>query len=82
MKLDAHLYISVFVILAFCFSLLFNHILIRFYQTFGIRIKEIEQERWNPNQKPSLGGISMYLTFLFSVIFLLFMPNTNNTLNI
>ena len=82
MKLDAHLYISIFVILAFCFSLLFNHILIRFYQTFGIRIKEIEQERWNPNQKPSLGGISMYLTFLFSVIFLLFMPNKNNTLNI
>lgn len=82
MPFNSHLYISIYIILAFCFSLLFNHILIRFYVTFGIRIKSEHQERWNPNQKPSLGGISMYLTFLFSVIFLLVIPHTTHNMNI
>ena len=82
MQFDYHFYIAILIIISFCFSLLFNHILIRFYETFGIRMKTESQERFNPNHKPSLGGISMFLTFLFCIIFLLFIPNQETQLNI
>src|SRR5690606_24904531 len=56
-------------IVCFIFSLLINFILLRFSQTLGIRNREVEQIRWNPNVKPALGGISFYVVFLFGFIF-------------
>ncbi|MBL7917546.1 MAG: undecaprenyl/decaprenyl-phosphate alpha-N-acetylglucosaminyl 1-phosphate transferase [Bacteroidia bacterium] len=56
--------------LSFIFSLLINYILLKFASTLGIRSKNQNEIRWNPKYKPSLGGISFYIGFLFSFIFL------------
>lgn len=58
----------------FGFSLLINYILLRFAQNLGSRNKNDHQIRWNPNIKPSLGGISFYLVFLLSFIFTVLFP--------
>lgn len=49
--------------------MLINFILLRFAQTLGIRENEVQQVRWSSNAKPSLGGISLYVVFLFAFIF-------------
>ncbi len=56
--------------ISFIFSLLINYILLKFATTLGIRSKNQNEIRWNPQYKPSLGGISFYIGFLFSFIFL------------
>jgi UDP-GlcNAc:undecaprenyl-phosphate GlcNAc-1-phosphate transferase len=61
--------------LCFIFSLLINHILLKFAQTLGVRNKEENQIRWNPNIKPAMGGISFYLIFLIDFIFILLLPH-------
>ncbi|HOZ88210.1 MAG TPA: hypothetical protein PL029_10645, partial [Bacteroidia bacterium] len=66
----------------FIFSLLINYILLRFAQTLGIRNSDSQQVRWNPKEKPSLGGISFYLVFLFSFICTLLFPDKNLGFNI
>ena len=68
--------------LCFVFSLLINYILLRFAQTLGIRHKEEVQSRWNNNAKPSLGGISFYLIFLFAFIFTLLLPHLKTGFNL
>lgn len=47
-------------------SALLNGLLLRFSQTLGIRGNS-ELVRWSSTQKPSLGGITFYVLFLFSV---------------
>jgi UDP-GlcNAc:undecaprenyl-phosphate GlcNAc-1-phosphate transferase len=48
----------------------------------GIRNKDEQQKRWNPNAKPALGGISFYLIFLFAFIFTLLLPHSNFGFNL
>ena len=55
---------------SFVVSLLINYILLKFARTLGMRNKISTEIRWDPNHKPSLGGISFYLCFLFAFIFL------------
>lgn len=62
--------VTLFFCLCFIFSILINRILLRFAQTLGARGKSAEEIRWNPNVKPSLGGISFFVVFLLSYIFL------------
>ena len=50
-------------------SLLINMLLLRFSKNLGIRNKNDVTIRWSNESKPSLGGISMYVTFLFSTLF-------------
>lgn len=64
------LLLTIFFLISFIFSVLINYILLKFAQTLGAREKEIEQVRWNPQVKPSLGGISFFVVFLLSYIFL------------
>ncbi|MBS1635281.1 MAG: undecaprenyl/decaprenyl-phosphate alpha-N-acetylglucosaminyl 1-phosphate transferase [Bacteroidetes bacterium] len=59
----------------FIFSVLVNGILLKFAQTLGIRQNIHRQIRWNPSVRPSLGGISFYLTFLLTFIFLFMINN-------
>lgn len=47
-------------------SVLLNGLLLRFAQTLGIR-NNPELVRWSSKQKPSLGGITLYVLFLLSV---------------
>ena len=66
----------------FIFSLLVNYILLKFAQTLGIRTKDSQQLRWNPNAKPSLGGISFYLVFLVAFIFSILSPHSITNYNL
>jgi len=58
-----------FLILSICFSILINGILLRFSKNLGIRNYQDYIIRWSSETKPSLGGISFYFIFLFSIIF-------------
>lgn len=58
-----------FLILSICFSILINGILLRFSKNLGIRNYQDYIIRWSSETKPSLGGISFYIIFLFSIIF-------------
>ncbi len=57
------------IIFLFLFSLVLSWVLhalfLRFVKTLGMR--NIEEIRWNSNQKPAIGGLTFYLTFLFSL---------------
>ncbi len=48
------------------FCILINTILLKFATTLGIRENEKPIIRWSAVSKPSLGGISFYITFLIS----------------
>lgn len=82
MNLNFHLILTFLFFACFVFSLLINYILLRFAQTLGIRNKEEGQVRWNPKEKPSLGGISFYVVFLFAFIFTLLLPNSGQGFNL
>ncbi|MBK9283886.1 MAG: undecaprenyl/decaprenyl-phosphate alpha-N-acetylglucosaminyl 1-phosphate transferase [Sphingobacteriaceae bacterium] len=62
--------------------MIINYILLKFVQTLGIRGKEQQQVRWNPNSKPALGGISFYVIFLFAFIVTIFISEKSNTINL
>lgn len=64
------LILTVFFFICFIFSILINNILLKFAQTLGVRGKELNQVRWNPEIKPSVGGISFFFVFLLSYVFL------------
>lgn len=70
-----------FIILAlavtFVFSVVINSILLKFSQNLGNRnANNHKNVRWNPNTKPSLGGISFFVIFLISIIILSFINNS------
>lgn len=48
-------------------SLIVNKLLLSFSQSLGIRNKNDVVIRWSNQSKPSLGGISMYFVFIFSI---------------
>lgn len=56
--------------ITFIFSFLINLILLKFSQNLGSRSNSIKEIRWSSSSKPSLGGISFYLIFLITFIFL------------
>jgi len=49
-------------------ALICNVILLRFSQSLGIRNKNDVVIRWSNESKPSLGGVSFYIVFLFAAI--------------
>ena len=49
-------------------SLIINKLVLRFAKTLGIRNKNDVVVRWSHASKPSLGGISLYITFIIGVI--------------
>lgn len=52
----------------FFISLICNEVLLRFSQSLGIRNKNDVVIRWSNESKPSLGGVSFFIVFLFSSI--------------
>jgi len=82
MNLSFPFILTTFFFICFIFSLLINYILLRFAQTLGIRGNDSNQVRWNPKEKPSVGGISFYVIFLFAFIFILLFPHKNLGFNI
>lgn len=60
--------ITCFLVGGLVMSLLINSLLLRFSRTLGIRNKNDVTIRWSNESKPSLGGISMFFVFIFSVM--------------
>ena len=46
------------------FGLVINTILLKFSKTFGIREKDNTMVRWTTVAKPTLGGITFFMSFL------------------
>ena len=72
---------------SFVFSILINSILLKFSQTLGTRsVNNQSQIRWNPDVKPSVGGISFFVIFLLTFIIIQFihsvLPLNYSTLKI
>lgn len=61
----------------FILSVLFNSILLKFSQTLGVRNQQNLQKeiRWNPQIKPSIGGISFFVIFLITFIIVNFIDH-------
>lgn len=78
MNLNFHFILTLLFFACFIFSLLVNYILLRFAQTLGIRNRQELEVRWSPKAKPSLGGISFYVVFLFAFIFTLLFPGQHS----
>lgn len=57
-----------FLIAGMLASLLINGVLLRFSRSLGIRNKNDVTVRWSNQSKPSLGGISMFVVFIFSIM--------------
>jgi len=82
MNLNYHFILATLFVVCFVFSLLINYILLRFAQTLGMRDNHEHEVRWNPQIKPSLGGISFYVVFLFAFIFTILLPQKSAGFNI
>ena len=64
-------------------SLISNKLLLRFSQSLGIRNKNDVSVRWSNQSKPSLGGIGLFLGFLFATfLYLMLEPDINIFSNI
>ncbi|MDX1651078.1 MAG: MraY family glycosyltransferase [Brumimicrobium sp.] len=60
--------ILLYFIFAVGISAFINKILLRFSRSLGIRNKNDVVIRWSNESKPSLGGVSMFFTFLFAIL--------------
>ncbi len=71
------IYLLIF-LAALVFSLIINHLLLKFAKTLGIRnSSDSTVIRWNSQGKPSLGGISFYIIFLITIIVFAFFKIRN-----
>jgi len=82
LNLNLQFLLTALFIIAFMFSILINYIMLRFAQTLGVRGRNENEVRWNPEVKPSLGGISFYLVFLVAFIFAILLPHEQVGFNI
>ncbi|MES2587565.1 MAG: MraY family glycosyltransferase [Bacteroidota bacterium] len=62
------LQLSGFLIAGIAISMIINVLLLRFSKSLGIRNNNDVIIRWSNQSKPSLGGVSFYIVFLFSAI--------------
>lgn len=80
--MDKNLLISsLFIIVPWLITLVINGLLLKFSQTLGIRNKNDVTIRWSNTSKPSLGGISMYVSFLICVFLYLVINVQTNIFN-
>lgn len=62
------LQLLIFLVGGIVISYIINVLLLRFSESLGIRNKNDVVVRWSNQSKPSLGGISFFVVFLFSAI--------------
>ena len=73
-----YIYIFIFITGGVAVSLICNKLLLRFSQSLGIRNKNDVTVRWSNQSKPSLGGIGLFLGFLFATfLYLMLEPDVN-----
>lgn len=74
----SYINILIFILGGTLVSLLSNKLLLRFSQSLGIRNKNDVTVRWSNQSKPSLGGIGLFLGFLFATfLYLILEPDIN-----
>ena len=74
----SYINILIFILGGTFVSLLSNKLLLRFSQSLGIRNKNDVTVRWSNQSKPSLGGIGLFLGFLFATfLYLILEPDIN-----
>ena len=74
----SYINILIFILGGTVVSLLSNKLLLRFSQSLGIRNKNDVTVRWSNQSKPSLGGIGLFLGFLFATfLYLMLEPDIN-----
>lgn len=74
----SYINILIFILGGTFVSLLSNKLLLRFSQSLGIRNKNDVTVRWSNQSKPSLGGIGLFLGFLFATfLYLMLEPDIN-----
>jgi len=64
------IFYSLFFVIAICFSVLINLLILRFSRNLGMRNIKNNQfggMRWGTTSKPSVGGFSFYIIFLISI---------------
>jgi UDP-GlcNAc:undecaprenyl-phosphate GlcNAc-1-phosphate transferase len=59
-------------------SLVCNELLLRFSQSLGIRNKNDVVIRWSNQSKPSLGGVSFFVVFIFGTIAFIMLQDGSN----
>ena len=59
-------------------SLVCNEVLLRFSQSLGIRNKNDVVIRWSNQSKPSLGGVSFFVVFIFSTFAIIMVQEQTN----
>ncbi|SFT88328.1 UDP-GlcNAc:undecaprenyl-phosphate GlcNAc-1-phosphate transferase [Lishizhenia tianjinensis] len=70
--------ILIFFFLGITVSIMTNGLILHFAQTLGIRNKNDVIIRWSNESKPSLGGISFFVVFMFSIFaFAIFYADAN-----
>lgn len=68
-----------FLLLGIIISLIINILLLRFSTSLGIRNKNDVIVRWSSQSKPSLGGVSFYISFLLvSILYAIITSKTDN----
>ncbi len=74
-----YIHIFIFITGGVAVSLICNKLLLlRFSQSLGIRNKNDVTVRWSNQSKPSLGGIGLFLGFLFATfLYLMLEPDMN-----
>jgi len=72
------LFLSGFLCIGMICSIATNSVLLRFAKSLGIRNKNNVIIRWNRESKPSLGGVSFFVAFVFTINFIavIFSSNT------
>ncbi|MCH8904435.1 MAG: undecaprenyl/decaprenyl-phosphate alpha-N-acetylglucosaminyl 1-phosphate transferase [Bacteroidetes bacterium] len=56
-----------FLIFSVVFAVILNSLFLKFSKNFGTSTYGPKQERWTEQKKPTLGGFSFYIVFLFSI---------------
>lgn len=62
---------------AIIFSFLLNQILVKFSKNLGTR-NNVNEIRWAQGKKPAIGGISFFVSFLLSLLFIIFLTENFN----
>lgn len=69
-----HIQLVIFLICGVVAAMITNILLLNFSQSLGIRNKNDITVRWSNQSKPSLGGISFFVVFVFTSLFYSFFP--------
>ena len=77
MNID-HFTVLSFLVGGMLLSVLCNQLLLKFSESLGIRNKNDVVVRWSNQSKPSLGGVSFFVVFIFATIAYIMVSDENN----